>query len=659
MLFSEDTVRFLSERLLVSGITTAVVVDDAFDPPTLSSLQVELTDFWDGVEHDTVLREELEVLGIAAEFEEDINEEAMEALWSRREESTLLVSHANRTLFPNARNALEDIERLVAFLQELGLKVYRVGLTYPEPLPVAGLVFMDYLLDDSLPVDSPQLSTHKARGIYNAVGEGADKPFIILMSSLPGVIARAEKFREESDLLGGLFDVVPKDALSDPTQFAVRMAGWAYNMPLRHKIQNFVEALDSTLRDKTQDFMRGAKALTIEDYAFLQSLSLQQDGQPLGDYVQWLFSSLLVNKVLEKNEDFLASKNDINELSFDSQPLSQMFPSNQLAEVYSIAIAEQELEDVSRHPRVAKGERKEGGGAELECTVEDTEPSEQANLQKELPLLKLGDLLVNTDGKKVYMIVNPDCDLQFAPGERKLDGATSVLLIPGKLSPLKERLEGGNHMRTELYLHEGEKKRIMWDRTRISTVAIGKFFDWCSREGYSRTARMRLPYALKIQQEMIAGISRVGMPVAPPLQESIPVEIRCESVDGAWEVLGPKVESGVTVIHRDGGEPSFLVTPIALNEILRRCDQIKESYAELRKAAGGNKKAQLQKKYDNLNRCLAQPEKLALMLEKKHKLPRPGKEQQVMGDTIVLHRSGVCSDSCRNRHVVCLNILYD
>ena len=656
MTLSDQTVDFLRKRLTRAGISTALVVDDAFDPPTLSSLQNEVDDFWNGIERDDGLYEQLESFGISAESADDITEDAIATLWSRRGESTLLVDLANRTLFVTARSSLEEVERIAASLHELGLEVDRVGTDRPLLRPVAGLVFMDYYLGEPSDPVSSELSTFRAREIYDAAGEGADKPFIILMSSLPDVSSQADRFRDDSDLLGGLFDFVSKDELNDPTRFVLKMASWASNMPLRHKIQNFVEALDSTLCDRTREFMKRAKSLTIEDYAFVQALSLQDDGHPLGDYIQWLLRSLLVNKVLEDNKSFTASKNEINKMSFDPQPPSQLFPSTHLAEIYSIAIAEQKLEDIGRHPRI-NAKAKETRDADPEGTVEDPSPGDKPSSQEDLPLLRLGDLLVNNDDQRVYMIATPDCDLQFAPGTKRVpDEAESVLLLPGQLLPLRGRR---GQIQTELYLHNGDQYRIVWDRKKIITVSISEFLQWCSREGYSRPARIRLPYAVKIQQEVITSFSRVGMPVAPPLQDSVPVEIFSVCIDQTWKPLGQPLESGVTVIHGDRREPSFVVTPAALNDLLDRLRILIDIYTEFVESSQGRTKQELTSKLDRLKRCLRKPENLVLMLEKKHDLPEPGKAKQLMGDTIGLHRSGVFSAGCRNRHVVCLNIVYD
>ena len=659
MTLSDQTVNFLGERLNGAGIGTATVVDDAFDTPTVSSLQFNLNDFWNLVERDEDLHEELQSFGISAQSEYDIDDDAVARLWSRREEDCQLIDHANRTLFESVRPAFEDVDRIANYLHDLGLEVERVGANYSGTPPSADLVFMDYYLGDPSDPTSSELAARRAREIYDAAGEGEGKPFIILMSSFPNVSSHADMFREESRLLGGLFDFVSKDDLNDPTRFALRVANWASNMPLRHKIQDFVENLDSTLSEKTQEFMRKTRSLTIEDYAFVQALSLQDDGHPLGDYIQWLLSSLLVNKVLEENHRFADSKNQINRMSFNSQPLSHLFPSTHLAEIYSIAIAEQGLEEIGRHPRISADETGDTTGADLNNAGDDTSLGESTTPQEQLPLLRLGDLLVNNDGRRVYMIATPDCDLQFAPGtNRVLNEKESVLLIPGQLRPLRESIRR-DQIQTELYFHNDEQHRITWDRKKIITVQIGKFLEWCSRQGYSRPARIRLPYAVKIQQEVITGFSRVGMPVAPPLHDFVAVEIHYEGQDESWEQLGQPLDEGVTVIHERNGESSFVVTAAALNDLLERLKILIESYSEYVRASQGPRKQHMTNKLNKLKQCAEEPVNLMPMLERRRELPEPDKTRQLVGDTIVLHRFSDFPRQCRNNHVVCLNIVYD
>lgn len=660
MTLSERTADFLRQRLASASISTAVVVDDAFDTPTVDRLQMELSDFWNLVEREDDLLEELKSLGIEAEFEDDLDDEAIAVLWAKREDSSPLIDHANRTLFANKMPSLEEVERIVGSLEGLGLSVARCGTDFPDPPPVAGLVFMDYYLGDPSDPASSELSASRAREIYDAPDESADKPFIILMSSLPEVGRQAERFREDSELLGGLFDFASRDELNDPTRFALRLALWTSNMPLRHKIQEFIEALDSTLCDRVREFMKEAKSLTIEDYAFVQTLSLQDDGHPLGDYIQWLFSSLLVNKVLEKNGRFTDSKEEINRMSADSQPPSQLFPSTQLAEIYSIAIAEQDLGEINRHPRVSIEATEETSDAEPDSSGEVVSPKRGSTSQVRLPMLRLGDLLVHDDGRRVCMIATPDCDLQFAPNAGRVpEDGESVMLVPGELRPLIEPI-GRGQIQTELYFHNGAQCRIAWERKKIITVPVAEFLAWCSDNGYSRPARIRLPYAVKIQQEVIAGFSRVGMPVAPPLQDFVPVEVYYEAADGTWDPLGSVLDPGVNVIYASQSDPTFVLTPAALNDLLEQLNALIGMYIRfLQDDLEENRKRQLTSKLNRLRRCVDDPENLVSMLELRRTLPDSGKTRQLVDDTIVLRRNGDFSGRSRNNHVVCLNIVYD
>ena len=65
---SDHTVDFLRHRLDKARIRTAVVVDDAFDTPTISRLQNEMFAFWNRIERDDELQKQLETYGILAEF---------------------------------------------------------------------------------------------------------------------------------------------------------------------------------------------------------------------------------------------------------------------------------------------------------------------------------------------------------------------------------------------------------------------------------------------------------------------------------------------------------------------------------------------------------------------------------------------------------------
>lgn len=656
MTLSNSTVEYLKDRLGSAGIRTAAVFDDAFSGPTFTSLKDYVAIFWNGIERSSGLRVQLKSCGIAAQSEDDITEQTIAELWSRRHEATSLTEHANSTLFANALSSLNDVQRISDYLRALGLEVVTVGTDDCADPPVAGLVLMDYYLGDPGDRTSRMLAMQRARELYDAAPADTEKPFIVLMSSATAVRTEAEQFRSESNLLGGLFDVVSKNELIDPRRFAIRLAGWTANMPLRHSVQEFVESLDKTLGPSISEFMRKARGLTIEDYFFVQALSLQSDGHPLGDYVQWLFGSLLVNKVFEANDRFCASRDEINRISLDLQPASHLSPSNHLAEIYSLAIAEPDLAEIGVHPRADGDVEDDGTDDHVEGVAFNPPRGERpgSGCQEELPLLRLGDLLVNQATNRVYMIATPDCDLQFAPNTSRVpDRGDSVLLIPGRLWALRESSRRGP-IETELYLHNGEKCRIVWDRRKIRTIPIGEFRRWSADAGYSRPARIRLPYAVKIQQQVMTEFSRLGMPVAPPMQETVSVDI-FEHIDGSTRQLHQSLDSGIAVIHEHRGNPSFVVGRKAIDGLLDGLSDLLEMYTESVASATGTRKHRLHSNLKRLERCL-EPERLIEMLETKKKLPEPGKSTQLLEHTIGLHRGALPENGCQNNHIVCLSI---
>ena len=252
------------------------------------------------------------------------------------------------------------------------------------------------------------------------------------MSSRAEVESLAEKFRNDSDLLGGLFDFVLREELQDEHILRVKLATWAAGIATGQKIQTFVETLRETIPTKAQDFIKKVRSLTIEDYAYVQALRLQDDGQPLGDYMLWLFSSLLINFVLEDNQELANNRKVLDELSLESLLPSQKPPSNHLSEIYGLAIAEPTSGNIEPHPR-------------------DETPDEK----KRLPLLNFGDLLIKDADSPLYMVATPDCDLLFSPGtKRTLDRDLSVILIPGKLYPLSDN-KAHTPIQTELFHYKG------------------------------------------------------------------------------------------------------------------------------------------------------------------------------------------------------------
>lgn len=641
MVSTENIYEHLRTRLNEAGVKKVVLADNLFDSPTVSELSQELGDFLNLVGREDDLVTTLQEMGIGTVgvdeiVIDDIDNPAIEKLWNSRDDGTRISEFAKEKLFPIVLRDYESLLKIARSLEAIGLDVTKVGSGSDEAFGPAHLVFLDYYWGAVEDKNSPMKAGVVAKEIYDRHGDSQQKPFIVLMSSRAEVESLAEDFRNDFNLLGGLFDFVVREDLQDQHVLCVKLATWAAGMQTGHNIQAFVECLGDTISTKAQAFIKKVRSLTIQDYAYVQALRLQDDGQPLGDYMLWLFSSLLVSFVLEENLELSENKNMLDKLSFRSLIPGQTAPSNHLSEIYKLAIAEPAITDIAPHPR-------------------DDSPDEK----KRLPLLRFGDLLVKDANSPLYMVATPDCDLPIAPGStRKPERDMSVILIPGNLYPLNDS-KAHSHIQTELFHYEDQQYRIYWEPKKVISVAIEQFRTWCSDNKYSRRARIRLPYALKIQHEFISDLGRIGMPVSPPVNERVDVQFYCEGSDGKWGPLGSPVNAGATVMHRGDQKAVVVFGTECLLQILRRMSSLVELYDDKREREGNTVKAQrYAEKIEKINSSKNNLKQLVALVEQRWSLPTIGKTTDLNSNVIRLHNGRNSGGSCTG-HLICLGIEYD
>ena len=628
----------IKERLQRAGVAEVVVIDNTFDKPTLSDLvEGDIDVFWGVVRGNNQLRQELGSMGIeTSEVVGDIDardEEAFAKLWERREDGSQIAKVAAEHLFGRILEDQERTNKIVNVLEKFELSVTPFGKEVSQPPSPVKLVFLDYYLGpvgDSL---STSRASEVARRIYSQYSDPHEKPFFVLMSSVHDAKIKADEFRSNSGLLGGLFDFVTKEDLIDQTMLAVKLASWAAGMPDRHKIQSFVETLESSLRDKSREFMEEVKSLTFDDYAFIQFLSLEKEGQPLGDYMMSLFGSLLVNSILEGNDALTETRTLLDKMSFTSFVPSQRAPSNHLAKIYSLSVSEPIREESTVHP--------------LESSDDD----------EWLPRLRLGDIWVKDAKSEVYMVANPDCDLAFGPGGRRdIDKDLSVLLIPGHLVSLDHNASGDG-VRTDLFQIDNENFRIHWEPKKIVTVKLKKFREQYSDGEYSRRERLRLPYALRIQHAFTSHVSQVGVPVAPPLYERVDVSFYAEGETSGWEQLGKPLENGAAIIFTSRDKGSVVITTECIQRLLKMLPNVVDGYRQKRETANNEKrKERLSKKIAELESCQSDPRHLLAMLEKTWEIPSLGATTDLESTVVRLHNRRKPGQQCAD-HYICLDIL--
>ncbi len=162
-------------------------------------------------------------------------------------------------------------------------------------------------------------------------------------------------------------------------------------------------------------------------------------------------------------------------------------------------------------------------------------------------MLNLGDIFIS--GKEVLMVINAQCDL--AGQRRKYNASYSILFIPGKLIPIEDKLLKQDKAKpiTQIILDEDNKYRILWDTKRVFSCEYGKIFVQIKQDmNYSRKYRLRLPYSLEVQQAFTLNISRVGIPVMPPVD--IPVLAKVYYNNGSGNNICLEEDNGVYITSK-------------------------------------------------------------------------------------------------------------
>lgn len=598
----------LRDTIIRHNITRVAVVDDAFDPVSLDWFQEgEVVEFIDAVNEDDVLLQEFHhvagndtennrVLSVA-----DLTDEIATRLLQNRESLDGLKGVLSTTLFRVQDRKVTQVNALYKFLnEELGIATVRTFGTASEmPTEEFDLAFIDYRFGPSRDQGSVDRAVRWATHLYDK-----GRAFIILMSAEAEAKARQDVFRKDSKLTRGLFEFVAKEEIEDSGKFSNRLKSFCAGLGTRHEIHQFAVAAEAAAAESLDALKESIHSLGIEDYAYLEQISLREDGHPLGDYMLWLFGEYFAHK-LSVNDSLHQARRSVNGLKYDQFLPLQRPPSVMLATMYSTAITEPVFEGWGAHPRdltndsitIDSASSPEGDVAREtveasagEC-LQETEPlttlaasatvADQADSSETqvptvapdvLPLYQLGDLLVATRDKPAYLVINAGCDLQFSPGtKRECDPEQSILLIPGRFELLHERGDETNMKRTELYELQGERFRVIWQHTRATAVphrTVRKEFE---AKGYQRKARLKLAYALEVQQHFAAQLTRVGVPTPTPVFREHAVELYGKGADNNFLKIG-SIANGVVIFHYKDSD-QFVLTVDCINEVLDLIDR--------------------------------------------------------------------------------------
>lgn len=486
----------------MDGITSIAVIDDAFESLTSIELPAQENDavvaFFGELKDREVIEDFVEC-GIDEETLRDHPLSAIEALTAPDRSlgyaysALSLVSETLEKVI-GERHAMRCVVK--AMRDASGCEV--VELTPSDDLDVRDkqLVFIDYYLEKN------KADGELAISIASRIEEERDPgqvQQIVLMSSLDSVRAFRREFRRSAEIQGAAFAFVAKDDLDEPWKVRAHLKMFAGARPHSGTIGEYIKAAKESLGNAYDRLVGVLDDLDLGDYAYIQKLSLQADGHPLGDYLSWLFSSHLAALAFE--HDLRKQQAEVDKIEFEEMLISPVEPSTIVASLYHDALFERNVGPLGPHPREAEG-----------------------GIYRDVPLVGLGDVFLDAGRTRAVVILSADCDLAFAPNaERKPDREMPVLVVEGTPRRIDDAKGDSDGPATEGVRHGSEVYRIDWEFKTYRTVPLGELGDYLSKKevDVSERDRLRPLYALKLQNDFGKQLLRPGHPVMPPFRKGI------------------------------------------------------------------------------------------------------------------------------------------
>ena len=566
------------KRLRAAGIHEVAVIDDVFDGPAEVDVSGKLGGFFPGIE-ETGDQEALGVLRDRFEIRVagDVSVATAQALWDQFDGLPPVLKDHVKQLLSVFLERKRELDIICAHLERLGLRLLRLGDPQrdPDKLPPDSvrLVFLDYSLTPGV----GRVSEASEWCASELRQRREKRPFLILLSNQIDARAQETRFREQTKQLSGTFAFLGKDEATVEESFYLQLATWGIGNPARQRIQEFVDAVTFSMEETVSAFTGNLRELTVQDYSVVQRICLEEDGQPLGEYMLELFTGVLSHE-FRKNSQIQETRKALDQLSFEHVLAASTPPRLELATMYRRALTEPVFGDVGPHPRdevqqdapiavpkagsqtrqtkLARWAQRFFGRAGPRTSKDIVEKVVGADATDRFlpPLLGLGDIFLKSVKDPIFMVINAACDLSFSPTSkgRLADPDQPIFLIPGTMTPLRDARQLAGKEVTELFEHENSSYRILWDYRHVRAVPLREVRTELVNKDYHRIARLTLPYALKIQRSWTSHLDRIGLPAMPPMFEDAAVNVWAHDENNRWVKLA-SIDQGALLMRRRTG----------------------------------------------------------------------------------------------------------
>lgn len=539
----------LREIFRREGITSAEVIDDVFDDtPTSRDIDSESWNFFLDDQTDlevNIIREQYGVTDPQSRWEELRNDDNfIKFLWDRRSESDvfqrLFSSYIGRQEV--GRRQLEPLRALL--FDELGLQGGTHGLHQRGEAVDAQLLFVDLFLGAQQNEDARNKAVERVKAIVDPRRESS--PMIVLMSSSTRLHEMREEFRDELELVGCQFRTAQKTVLNDPAELNELLYRFTASYRDSLNLSGFLELWRQALHDATTRFLKTARRLDLRDYADLQTLVLNAEGELIGAYLLEVFGQYFQFE-LEEDARLSAAALKLNEMPWGNYPAPHFLPA-----AISANIADGML---FRSPKLlAESEPLQFGDVLFSTRVDALGEGAE-------PIANFGK------GERIALVVlTAACDLQHGYAKR-------VLFLAGVAKPSELLLhKKPDALRTPVLIHDGKHYVVEWDRSAPVAWTRNDVAKQLESRVFERVRRFRSVFSLQLQQLFTSYLSRVGTPVMPPVQHLTGATISYASQDGLLHQLAsvsPADGKAVVLVGRTEDKPvdRLVLAPEIVSEL--------------------------------------------------------------------------------------------
>jgi len=319
------------------------------------------------------------------------------------------------------------------------------------------------------------------------------------------------------------------------------------------QIQQALRQVNAGAEDALNEFKEAVSDLDIKDFVYLLRFRLRKDGQPLGEYLMWLFGEFLKSLIEEKVDWSHSSFSSLDENEEPEKLIEGAHegPSNQIAQLFH------------------------------QVRIDEHGKSSQRVYQ-------LGDLYAHRVKDEIRVVITPDCDL--IKRDKKKPKAKRLLTMVGA----KNTLDQEDSLADNFFIQNNMPYSINWNPKHLETFPIKGKKSLKKNKNFEFIGTLRPIYAQEIQRQVLTDLSRIGLPVAPAFGINVPLIVQIRLNENETEELQFRSKAVGTIIPPRAPEkaPRVLLrrrTFYELMDQLQRFDlrRLKQKYKDKLNSACG------------------------------------------------------------------------